>query len=95
LTFIMPVNFSFAQSIVILSMVVFGGIGTLRGPIVGAVVLGALPEVSRPAMEYRTLLYGVILLLLMRYQPEGMLGEHSLLPRAWRRLCRQVQDRTA
>ena len=61
LTFIMPVNFSFGQSIVILSMVVFGGIGTLRGPIVGAVVLGALPEISRPAMEYRTLLYGVLL----------------------------------
>jgi branched-chain amino acid transport system permease protein len=91
LTFIMPVNFNFGQSIVILSMVVFGGIGTLRGPIVGAIVLGALPEVSRPAMEYRTLLYGVILLLLMRFQPEGVLGEHSLVPRALRRLVRQVR----
>ncbi len=86
LTFIMPVNFSFGQSIVILSMVVFGGIGTLRGPIVGAIVLGALPEISRPAMEYRTLLYGVLLLLLMRYQPDGILGERSLLVRGWRRL---------
>ena len=89
LTFIMPVNFSFGQSIVILSMVVFGGIGTLRGPIVGAVVLGALPEISRPAMEYRTLLYGVLLLLLMRYQPDGILGERSLLVRGWRALRRQ------
>lgn len=86
LTFIMPVNFGFGQSIVILSMVVFGGIGTLRGPIVGAIVLGALPEISRPAMEYRTLLYGVLLLLLMRYQPEGILGEHSLLVRSWNAL---------
>jgi branched-chain amino acid transport system permease protein len=84
LTFIMPVNFSFGQSIVILSMVVFGGIGTLRGPIVGAIVLGALPEISRPAMEYRTLLYGILLLLLMRYQPDGVLGERSLLVRGWR-----------
>ena len=91
LTFIMPVNFSFAQSIVVLSMVVFGGIGTLRGPIVGAIVLGALPEISRPAMEYRTLLYGVLLLLLMRFQPEGILGEHSLLPRSWRTLCATMQ----
>jgi branched-chain amino acid transport system permease protein len=90
LTFIMPVNFSFAQSIVILSMVVFGGIGTLRGPIVGAIVLGALPEISRPAMEYRTLLYGVLLLLLMRYQPDGILGERSLLVRGWRALRRQA-----
>lgn len=90
LTFIMPVNFSFGQSIVILSMVVFGGIGTLRGPIVGAIVLGALPEISRPAMEYRTLLYGVLLLLLMRFQPEGILGEGSLIVRGWRRLVRSA-----
>ena len=83
LTFIMPVNFGFGQSIVILSMIVFGGIGTLRGPIVGAIVLGALPEISRPAMEYRTLLYGVLLLVLMRFQPDGILGERSALVRGW------------
>ena len=88
LTFIMPVNFDFAQSMVILSMVVFGGIGTLRGPIVGAIVLGALPEISRPAMEYRTLLYGILLLLLMRFQPDGILGERSLIVRGWRTLRR-------
>jgi len=90
LTFIMPVNFGFNQSIVILSMVVFGGIGTLRGPIFGAIFLGALPEVSRPVMEYRTLLYGVLLLLLMRYQPDGVLGDHSLLLRGWNTLRKQV-----
>jgi branched-chain amino acid transport system permease protein len=91
LTFIMPVNFGFAQSIVILSMVVFGGIGTLRGPIVGAIVLGALPEISRPAMEYRTFLYGLLLLLLMRYQPGGMLGDQSLLMRGWRAVRRTAK----
>jgi branched-chain amino acid transport system permease protein len=90
LTFIMPVNFNFGQSIVILSMVVFGGIGTLRGPIVGAIVLGALPEISRPAMEYRTLLYGVLLLLLMRFQPDGILGERSVLLRGWEALRRRL-----
>jgi branched-chain amino acid transport system permease protein len=92
LTFIMPVNFSFAQSIVILSMVVFGGIGTLRGPIVGAVVLGALPEISRPIMEYRTLGYGLLLLLLMRYQPDGLLGSQSLLVRGWRAMYGAGKD---
>jgi branched-chain amino acid transport system permease protein len=71
---------------VILSMVVFGGIGTLRGPIVGAIILGALPEISRPAMEYRTLLYGILLLLLMRFQPDGILGEQSVVVRGWRSL---------
>ena len=92
LTFIMPVNFGFAQSIVILSMVVFGGIGTLRGPIVGAIVLGALPEISRPAMEYRTLLYGILLLVLMRFQPDGILGDRSLVVRGWQRLLRSRRN---
>jgi branched-chain amino acid transport system permease protein len=90
LTFIMPVNFSFGQSMVILSMVVFGGIGTLRGPLFGAIVLGALPEISRPVMEYRTLLYGALLLFLMRFQPEGILGDGSILMRGWRRAWKTI-----
>jgi branched-chain amino acid transport system permease protein len=85
LTFIMPQNFGFGQSIVILCMVVFGGIGTRWGPIVGAVILGVLPEVSRPILEYRTLIYGVLLLAMMRFQPGGLLGSESILARAFRR----------
>jgi len=81
LTFIMPQNFGFGQSIVILCMVVFGGIGTRWGPILGAIILGILPEVSRPIMEYRTLIYGVLLLAMMRFQPGGLLGADSVLPK--------------
>ncbi len=85
LTFIMPQNFGFGQSIVILSMVVFGGIGGRWGPIVGAIILGVLPEVSRPIMEYRILIYGILLLGMMRFQPGGLLGSESILPRILRR----------
>jgi len=85
LTFIMPQNFGFGQSIVILCMVVFGGIGTRWGPIVGAVLLGILPEISRPIMEYRILIYGVLLLAMMRFQPGGLLGHESVLSRGFRR----------
>ena len=85
LTFIMPQNFGFGQSIVILSMVVFGGIGSHWGPIMGAIILGVLPEVSRPIMEYRILIYGVLLLGMMRFQPGGLLGSESILPRILRR----------
>jgi branched-chain amino acid transport system permease protein len=85
LTFIMPQNFGFGQSIVILCMVVFGGIGTRWGPIVGAVILGILPEVSRPIMEYRTLVYGIVLLAMMRFQPGGLLGSESILTKAFQR----------
>ena len=85
LTFIMPQNFGFGQSIVILSMVVFGGIGTRWGPIVGAIILGILPEISRPIMEYRILIYGILLLGMMRFQPGGLLGSESILAKLFRR----------
>jgi len=85
LTFIMPQNFGFSQSIVILCMVVFGGIGTRWGPVLGAVILGILPEIFRPIMEYRTFLYGLLLLAMMRFQPGGILGAESILPEVLRR----------
>jgi branched-chain amino acid transport system permease protein len=85
LTFIMPQNFGFGQSIVILCMVVFGGIGTRWGPIVGAIILGILPEISRPIMEYRILIYGILLLGMMRFQPGGLLGPDSILSKTFRR----------
>ena len=92
LTFIMPQNFGFGQSIVILCMVVFGGIGTRWGPLIGAVILGILPEVSRPIMEYRTLVYGVLLLLMMRFQPNGLVGPGSILVNFLRRRAENRQE---
>lgn len=89
LTFIMPQNFGFSQSILILCMVVFGGIGTRWGPIFGAIVLGILPEISRPIMEYRTFVYGILLLAMMRFQPEGILGSESYLNRIIKRLLKR------
>jgi branched-chain amino acid transport system permease protein len=86
LTFIMPQNFGFPMSIVILSMVVFGGIGTRWGPLLGALILGVLPELSRPIMEYRTFLYGLLLMFMMRFQPDGLLGSESVLMKGIRRL---------
>ncbi len=85
LTFIMLQNFGFGQSIVILCMVVFGGIGTRWGPILGAIILGVLPEISRPIMEYRTFVYGLLLVAMMRFQPGGILGAESILPKVLRR----------
>ncbi len=89
LTFIMPQNFGFGQSIVILSMVVFGGVGTRWGPLAGAVILGILPEVSRPIMEYRTFVYGILLMVMMRFQPGGLLGEESIFAKLIRSAFRR------
>jgi branched-chain amino acid transport system permease protein len=55
-------------------MVVIGGLGTLAGPVLGAAVLTLLPEVMRFTAEYRMLLYGLTLVVIMRYLPRGILG---------------------
>jgi branched-chain amino acid transport system permease protein len=48
--------------------------GNILGAIVGAVALVGLPEAFRFAAEYRILIYGVVLLLLVRFRPQGLLG---------------------
>ncbi|MBI9082032.1 MAG: branched-chain amino acid ABC transporter permease [Desulfobacterales bacterium] len=79
--FISATDFSFPFSITLLSMVVLGGMGTLWGPLLGAVILGVLPELFRPLVDYRMLLYTGLLLLMIRFQPAGLLGESSFLRR--------------
>lgn len=74
-------DFGFLTSVAILSMVAVGGLGTLRGAVVGAILLTVLPEAFRVVSEYRMLLYGATLVLVMRYQPAGLLGAHSWLGR--------------
>ena len=81
-----PDTFSFLESIVILSMVVVGGAGTLRGPIVGAVVLRALPELLRGLQDYRFTVYGALLVVMMLFQPMGLLGDDSAVWKALRRI---------
>lgn len=80
-----PDNFNFIESIVILSMVVVGGVGTLRGPILGAIVLRALPELLRDLQDYRFTMYGGLIVLMMLFQPMGLLGDDSTLMRWLRR----------
>jgi branched-chain amino acid transport system permease protein len=81
--FIAATDFSFPVSILLLSMVVLGGMGTLWGPVLGALILGALPEVFRPLVNYRFLFYMILLLLMIRFQPGGLLGEGSMVRRVF------------
>ena len=65
-------DFAFVISIQILSMVVIGGIGTIRGPIFGALLLTFLPEALRFADNYRSFVYGTLLVLMVRFMPSGL-----------------------
>ena len=73
-------TFTFDMSTMILSIVILGGMGTIRGMLVGSFILILLPELSRSLMDYRFVMYGLILVLMMRYRPQGLLGWRSVKP---------------
>lgn len=72
--FIDPNAFNFDQSISILSMTIFGGLGNLMGSIIGAFSLSILPEALRFLSDYRQIIYGALLVLMMVFRPNGLLG---------------------
>ena len=78
--YIDPNSFTFEVSSLVISMAILGGLGTMRGMYFGAAVLIIFPEASRFLMEYRFVIYGLILVLMMRFRPQGLLGWQSRLP---------------
>lgn len=76
--YVNPDNFNYTESVIILCMVVLGGIGSIPGVIVGAVILSILPEVLRDIATYRYAIYGMLLILMMIIRPQGMISVASL-----------------
>lgn len=76
---VFPENFGFDRSIDILAMLVLGGLGTIRGAIFGAFLLQILPEALRFVQDYRMLISGAVLAIMMVFQPMGLLGKGSVL----------------
>jgi branched-chain amino acid transport system permease protein len=74
-TFINPASFTIWESIIILCIVVLGGMGSIIGVITGALVLILLPEYLRAFSEYRMLLFGGILVLMMVFRPGGIVPD--------------------
>lgn len=72
--FISPEVFGFPIMINTLLMVIGGGLGTIAGPVIGAVAFTALPEVLRFGDQWRLVIYGVLLVLLVRFLPRGLWG---------------------
>ncbi len=77
-SFANPEVFGFAQIVLVLSMIVVGGLGTIPGVLLGVVLLGLLPEVMRTTMRnllvWQELVYGIILILAMMFMPRGLWG---------------------
>ncbi len=73
-SFIAPEVFGFQISLLALTIVVLGGMSNNLGTILGAAILVGAPELFRPLADYRILAYGLLLLLLVRFRPQGLLG---------------------
>jgi len=78
ITFINPETFALHTSILILTMVVLGGMGSILGSVLGAVILTILPEMLRQAHAYQDLIYRALLVVLLIWRPEGILGRGKL-----------------
>jgi branched-chain amino acid transport system permease protein len=80
-TFVSPASFSLLQSITVLLAIVLGGIGSIPGVIIGALVVSLLPEVLRGFAEYRMIVFGVLLVVMMVFKPEGIIGKRRQVHR--------------
>ncbi len=83
ITFIDPSSFTVMESIAVLLMVVFGGMGNIKGSFIGALILVIFPEMLRflgmpssIAAPLRQMIYGLLLIILMIKRPQGIVGEY-------------------
>ena len=72
--FIVPDSFGFIVSVALMAMVVIGGTGSTLGVVAAAIILTLLPEIFRFVNEYRLLIFGGLLVLVMRFAPDGLAG---------------------
>ncbi len=77
--YISPVDFDFSESILILAMVVVGGLGSIPGAIIGALLLILLPEILREAGDIRNIIVGIVMFASILFLPHGLFGEVSAL----------------
>ena len=85
ITFIDPSTFTVNESIFLLAVIILGGLSSNKGAFLGALILVLLPEFLRfvgfpsdIAAQMRQVVYGVLLVVLMLYRPQGMVGEYKL-----------------
>ena len=80
--FLHPNGFTFMWSVIILLMIILGGLGSITGAVVGAIILTILPEMLRffgeTISQWRMVIYSVLLICLMLWRPTGIFGKHEL-----------------
>jgi branched-chain amino acid transport system permease protein len=78
LSYLNPNSFTFLKSIEVIAMVVLGGMGSISGAVLAAIILTLMPEVLRPVKDYRMVIYSLMLIILMITRPGGLLGSREI-----------------
>jgi len=86
--FISPPNFTFEKSLVMVSIVILGGMDNIFGVILGSILLIVLPEKLRVIQDYRFLIYGIVLIVMLINQPRGLI---PFVPRSYKDLIRRIK----
>lgn len=85
-TYISPNTFVFNDSATMLAMMVLGGIGSIPGSVIGAVLLTILPEVLRSLSDYRMIIYGLAMVIMMNVRPTGFYGAEKRIRNSYQLL---------
>jgi len=89
-----PKSFEFIKSFEILIMIILGGLGSIVGSVLGAILLTILPEALRGFAQYRMVIYSLLLIVLMITRPQGLLGNTDPFKK-WRKRWRGKREAEA
>lgn len=78
LAFVGPQSFTLDESLLHVQIAILGGFGSLAGSVIGAAILVSLPQIFQDIYQYRMLLYGILLLMLMAWRPQGIMGTSAV-----------------
>jgi len=84
--FIQPTLFGFQNSVNILIIVVLGGLGSISGSVIAAILLSLLSTALQPFPELQMVIYGLVLVVIMVFRPQGLMGDRELTMNALKRL---------
>lgn len=78
LSFVGPQSFTLDESLLHVQIAILGGFGSLAGSVIGAAIMVSLPQIFQDIYQYRMLLNGVLLLMLMAWRPQGIMGTSAM-----------------
>ena len=93
LMYIVPTSFNLAKSCELITTTVIGGLGSLTGSVLGAIIVTVLPEIFRSLSNYRMLFYGIAVVLIIMFKPSGLYGYKEFSLKRTIRWFRSVPDK--